>query len=201
MTKIVRWRISVSLSTRKLNIAVPVSSRLKLKDSPDVFRNSLHKTMSRAATPDPLRKARVEQLRVKGDQSVLWLMAMKVGAVSALSHLPKTFVARNPSKGDLQQEYNFIKLVASFLQGIYAGAIDIRHSAALLMHYGRLSPSFDLCCKSLVEVLRDEGLYQSNGGKVAEIICHSMTDVSTLDILYKLITDLFSVLQASLGWS
>jgi cohesin complex subunit SA-1/2 len=67
--------------------------------------------------------------------------------------------------------------VSAFLQAVYTGAIGIRHSAVLLAHYGRLGETFDLCLKTLIDVLRDEGMFQDNGTLVADVIIQAICDV------------------------
>ena len=69
-------------------------------------------------------------------------------------------------------------IVTTFLRAVRAGAIHFRHSAVLLTHYGRLGPSFDLCAKVIVDILREEGLYKNNGEEVAAIAKHSLREVS-----------------------
>ena len=51
----------------------------------------------------------------------------------------------------------FIGVVTTFLRAIRAGVIHFRHAATILAHYGRLGPTFDLCSKVIVEILREAG--------------------------------------------
>ena len=76
-------------------------------------------------------------------------------------------------------------VVSVFLQAICAGAVQIRHGAVLLAHYGRLGPTFDSCTKALVDVLRSEGMYQDNGRLAAEVIVQAMREVR-LDVFQRL---------------
>lgn len=82
----------------------------------------------------------------------------------------------------MEKEYVFLGVIATFLRAIRAGAIHFRHTATLLAHYGRLGPSFDLCAKVIVDILREEGMYRENGDTVVEIINQSLRDVRTFHL-------------------
>lgn len=69
-------------------------------------------------------------------------------------------------------------VIATFLRAIRAGAIHFRHCATLLAYYGRLGPSFDLCSKLIVDILREEGMYKDNGEIVVAIITQAVREVS-----------------------
>lgn len=69
-------------------------------------------------------------------------------------------------------------VMATFLRAIRAGVIHFQHSAILLAHYGRLGPSFDLCTKVIVDILREEGMYKNNGEAVVAVICQALREVS-----------------------
>ncbi|KAI0827388.1 hypothetical protein BC628DRAFT_1369278 [Trametes gibbosa] len=96
-------------------------------------------------------------------------------AAKAVSPTP-----RPESRSQLEKEYVFIGVVTTFLRAIRAGVIHIRHSATILAHYGRLGPSFDLCSKVIVEILREEGMYKENGEVVVDIICKALQESFTL---------------------
>ncbi|KAH9854575.1 hypothetical protein C2E23DRAFT_817055 [Lenzites betulinus] len=80
----------------------------------------------------------------------------------------------------LEKEYVFIGVITTFLRAIRAGVIHIKHSATILTHYGRLGPTFDLCSKVIVEILREEGLFKENGDAVVDIICKALQEAFTL---------------------
>ncbi|KAK7678058.1 hypothetical protein QCA50_018999 [Cerrena zonata] len=80
----------------------------------------------------------------------------------------------------LEKEYIFIGVIATFLRAIKAGAIDFRHAATLLSHYGRLGAVFDMCSKVIVDILRDEGMYKDNGDAVVAVILQALQDSFTL---------------------
>jgi cohesin complex subunit SA-1/2 len=68
--------------------------------------------------------------------------------------------------------------MSAFLRAIRAGVINPRHGAIFLAHYGRLGHSFDLCCKVVVDMLREEGMFNDNGEVVAEAIIQAIQEVS-----------------------
>jgi len=58
-----------------------------------------------------------------------------------------------PTRSLLEQEYQFMATVSTFLCAIHAGAVHFKHSDILLANLG---PSFDLCTKVIIDVLRTE---------------------------------------------
>ncbi|KAI0657496.1 hypothetical protein C8Q70DRAFT_919344 [Cubamyces menziesii] len=84
------------------------------------------------------------------------------------------------SRTQLEKEYVFIGVITTFLRAIRAGVIHFKHSATVLAHYGRLGPTFDLCSKVIVEILREEGMYKDNGEAVVAIICQALQESFTL---------------------
>lgn len=77
----------------------------------------------------------------------------------------------------------FIGVVTTFLRAIRVGVIHFRHASTILAHYGRLGPTFDLCSKVIVEILREEGMYKSNGEAVVAIICQALQEVGVQSLL------------------
>lgn len=71
-------------------------------------------------------------------------------------------------------------VMSTYLRAIRAGAIHVRHGAILLAHYGRLGPAFDSCSKVVVDVLREEGMYNNNGEVVATVIIQAIEEVGEL---------------------
>ena len=80
-------------------------------------------------------------------------------------------------QASLEREYTFTSLLTSFLAAIRAGAIHFRHSMIPLTYYGRLGDAVDQCLKVLVEELREEGMYKSNGDAVASVIVEAIREV------------------------
>ena len=92
------------------------------------------------------------------------------------------------SSSHLEREYAFMNVIATFLRAIKTGAIHYRHAATLLTHYGRLGPVFDLCSKVIVDILREEGMYNGQGAAVVEVILQSLRDVSPVRCIHFPIT-------------
>lgn len=93
------------------------------------------------------------------------------------SLIPIHFVAQAPTRALLEQEYHFMATVSTFLRAIRVGAVHVKHSDVLLANYGRLGPSFDLCTKVIIDVLREEGMYNDNGELVVTVIKKALLEV------------------------
>ncbi|KAI0074611.1 hypothetical protein K474DRAFT_1765478 [Panus rudis PR-1116 ss-1] len=89
---------------------------------------------------------------------------------------PHLVVGGKSSVSQLEREYVFIGIITTFLRAIKAGAIHFRHSATLLAHYGRLGPVFDMCSKLIVDILREEGMYNDNGETVVAVILQALRE-------------------------
>ncbi|KAF8892974.1 hypothetical protein BD779DRAFT_1609978 [Infundibulicybe gibba] len=87
---------------------------------------------------------------------------------------------KTSARESLEKEYLFIDVMSTFLRAIRAGAIDIRHGAVLLAHYGRLGPSFDVCSKVIVDVLREEGMMNDRGEIVVAVLTQAVREAYTL---------------------
>lgn len=86
-------------------------------------------------------------------------------------------VGQAPTRSMLEQEYQFMATISTFLRAIRAGAVHVKHSDVLLANYGRLGPSFDLCTKVIIDVLREEGMYNDNGDLVVEVVKKALLEV------------------------
>ncbi|KAI6126831.1 hypothetical protein F5141DRAFT_1083660 [Pisolithus sp. B1] len=80
------------------------------------------------------------------------------------------------SRASLEQEYQFVATVSPFLRAIRAGAVHVRHGTVLLAHYGRLGPVFNLFTKVVVDVLREEGMYNDNGKVVVDVVTQALKE-------------------------
>ncbi|KAI1786918.1 hypothetical protein LXA43DRAFT_975514 [Ganoderma leucocontextum] len=87
---------------------------------------------------------------------------------------------RAETRAQLEKEYVFIGVVTTFLRAIRAGVIHFRHAATILAHHGRLGPTFDLCSKVIIEILREEGMYKDNGETVVVVVCQALQESFTL---------------------
>ncbi|KAG8986084.1 hypothetical protein FRB93_005518 [Tulasnella sp. JGI-2019a] len=88
--------------------------------------------------------------------------------------------SRLPQQTRLEREYMFISVIVSLLSALKAGVVNIRHASKPLAYYGRLGTSYDQCMKVIIELLREEGMYKSNGLVVAEVIKDAIKDSFTL---------------------
>lgn len=68
-------------------------------------------------------------------------------------------------------------VISTFLRAIRAGAINVRHGAVLLAHYGRLGWTFDECSKVMVDVLREEGMYNQNPDTLVAVVSQAISEV------------------------
>lgn len=83
------------------------------------------------------------------------------------------------SRAELEEEYLFIDVVSTYLRAIRVGAVNVRHGAVLLAHYGRLGPAFDACVKIVIDVLREEGMTYGNADAVVTVVTQAMQEVSS----------------------
>ena len=90
-----------------------------------------------------------------------------------------TLLLEPKSRLALAKEYAFNAVVTAFLRALRAGVINIRHATVLLAYYARLGPSFDLSTRFMVEILKEEGMYKSNGALVADVIVGALKEVSS----------------------
>ncbi|EPQ51870.1 hypothetical protein GLOTRDRAFT_140817 [Gloeophyllum trabeum ATCC 11539] len=87
---------------------------------------------------------------------------------------------RPTSRSQLEREYLFIGVITTFLRAIRTGAIHAHHSSVMLAHYGRLGPSFDVCCKVIVDIVREEGLFNGNGQLIVDIVTRAIQESFSL---------------------
>ncbi|EAU84056.2 cohesin subunit [Coprinopsis cinerea okayama7 len=79
------------------------------------------------------------------------------------------------SREVLEHEYLFVDVLTTFLRAIRTGAINLKHGAIFLAHYGRLGSSVDSCAKTIVKWLARE-----EGEIIVEIATRSLRDAFTL---------------------
>ncbi len=58
-----------------------------------------------------------------------------------------------------------------------AGIVHVKHIAKPLAYFGRLGATFDQCMKVVIELLREEGMYKSNGFIVADVVKEVIKEV------------------------
>jgi cohesin complex subunit SA-1/2 len=79
-----------------------------------------------------------------------------------------------------QSEFLFLQLVSVFVGAIRCGVLEVDHAREPLAHYGRFSPTYDAVVKRLVDVLRDEGIYNKEADTVQHVAGASLKTVSVL---------------------
>lgn len=77
----------------------------------------------------------------------------------------------------LEREYTVVSVISTLLRGFRVGVIDMRHAHVVLAHYGRLEHSIDTCGRAIIEMLREEGIYNGRGDAVVSIVIQSLKDV------------------------
>lgn len=70
-------------------------------------------------------------------------------------------------------------VMSTFMRAIRAGAVHVRHCAIVLSHYGRLGHAFDNWAKVIIDVLREEGMYNNNGDIVVTIATQAIREVGS----------------------
>ncbi|WVF68116.1 hypothetical protein IAT40_002879 [Kwoniella sp. CBS 6097] len=70
---------------------------------------------------------------------------------------------------DVEEDLPFLQYTAVFVAAIRVGVLEVEHAKEPLAHYGRFGPSYDGIVKKLVDVLRDEGLYNKEADTVQHV--------------------------------
>jgi cohesin complex subunit SA-1/2 len=81
-------------------------------------------------------------------------------------------------------EIQFLQLAAVFVGAIRCGVLDSDHCKELLRHCGRFGPTYDAVVRKLVDVLRDEGIYNRDSAIVVAISVDALQDVSTCSFVH-----------------
>lgn len=79
-----------------------------------------------------------------------------------------------------QTELLFLQLVSVFVAAIRTGVLDVEHAKEPLAHYGRFGPTYDAIVKQLVDVLRDEGIYNRESDMVQAVASMALQSVSSV---------------------
>ena len=77
------------------------------------------------------------------------------------------------------QEMVFLQLTSVFVGAIRCGVLDVEHAKEPLAHYGRISATFDAVARKLVDVLRDEGIYNEEATTVQHVASSALQSVSS----------------------
>lgn len=135
-------------------------------------RETAEESKSRASSASEQDDEDEDETPVKATYKYKSKEKNKMANGNANHNLPKRDVA-----ADLASEYAFISVVTYFLRGIIPGAIDARHASVLLAYHGRLGTQFDHCLSTIINVLREEGLYKKNGAIVEQVVCEAIRQV------------------------
>jgi cohesin complex subunit SA-1/2 len=77
-----------------------------------------------------------------------------------------------------QSELLFLQLASVFVAAIRTGVLEVEHAKEPLAHYGRFGPTYDAIVKKLVDVLRDEGIYNRESDMVQAVASMALQSVS-----------------------
>ena len=93
-----------------------------------------------------------------------------------------------------QQEVTFLQMTSVFVGAVRCGVLEVDHAKEPMAHFGRFGRTYDAVVRKLIDVLRDEGIYNNQAVTVQHIAGSAIIDVSDIDPndASKLI---FSVLQ------
>lgn len=83
------------------------------------------------------------------------------------------------SLAEAQREFMFVQLVSVFVGAIRCGVIDVEQAKEPLAHYGRFGTTYDAIVKKLVDVLRDEGIYNNEATTVQHVVAEALKNVSS----------------------
>lgn len=86
----------------------------------------------------------------------------------------------DPQLDKIQQEIAFLQLVSSFVGAIRCAVLEVDHAKEPLAHYGRFGPTYDAIVKKLVDVLRDEGIYNKEADTVRHVAGSALQVVSEM---------------------
>ena len=102
----------------------------------------------------------------------------KITSTNFHCEVPKT-------AADLQREHVFIRVMLTFLRAIHAGAVHYKHSVPFLANYARLIEPFDICSKTIAEILRNEAILAERSEEACQVIIAALQDVSTPTLSYR----------------
>ncbi|OXG45753.1 cohesin complex subunit SA-1/2 [Cryptococcus neoformans Bt120] len=76
---------------------------------------------------------------------------------------------RELTPDEIQEDLHFFQLVSVFVGAIRCGVLEVEHAKEPLAHYSRFGPTYDSIVKKLVDVLRDEGIYNREADAVQHV--------------------------------
>lgn len=100
---------------------------------------------------------------------------IKLTPAKSLDEVPKT-------AADLQREHVFIRVILTFLRAIHADAVHYKQCIPFLANYARLIEPFDICSKTIAEILRNEAILAEHSEEVCRVIVTALQDASALTL-------------------
>ncbi|CAK9785825.1 STAG-domain-containing protein [Cutaneotrichosporon oleaginosum] len=73
-----------------------------------------------------------------------------------------------------QRDIFFLELVAAFVGALCIGVLDVELAKEPLAHFGRFGANYDSLVKRLVDVLRDEGIYNGEATTVQHVVSEAL---------------------------
>jgi cohesin complex subunit SA-1/2 len=86
---------------------------------------------------------------------------------------PEERVSRND-----EIELPFLQLISVYVGAIRCGVLGVDHAVAPLARFGRLGVTYDAVVRRLVDVMKDEGLYNRDAETVIAVSCDALKAVS-----------------------
>jgi cohesin complex subunit SA-1/2 len=77
-------------------------------------------------------------------------------------------------------QLDFYKQVASLVAAVRTGVLEVEHAREPLAHVGRLGATYDAIARKLVDVLRDEGIYNRQADTIQHVAISALQSVSYL---------------------
>jgi cohesin complex subunit SA-1/2 len=72
----------------------------------------------------------------------------------------------------------FLKVASAFVAAVRCRVLDVDHAKEPLAHFGRFGPAYDAVCKMLVDVLRDDGMFNGEATTVQHVCGTALQSVS-----------------------
>ena len=91
---------------------------------------------------------------------------------------PKLTFCLEMTPENAEAEILFLQLVAVFVGAIRCGVLDSDHAKEPLAHCGRFGATYDAIARKLVDVLRDEGIYNRDPETIVAVSTEALQNVS-----------------------
>ena len=74
----------------------------------------------------------------------------------------------------------FYQQLAVMVASIRTGVLDIEHAKEPLSHFGRFGPMYDAITRKLLDVLKDEGIYNRQSAEVQAVCALALQAVRSM---------------------